>query len=102
VIDRARRVLDSLAVHHVDPSRPGAAADGDAEPARRGKAPRLHLKPAGTNGQLSLFTEYLAHPAVDALREVKLDALSPLEAFDVLRRLKHLAGTPQPDRTPAP
>ena len=44
----------------------------------------------GGNGQLSLFTEYVAHPAVEALREVKLDTMSPLEAFDALRRLREM------------
>jgi hypothetical protein len=43
---------------------------------------------------LSLFTEFLPHPAVDALREVKLDALTPLQAFDELRRLQQLLDKP--------
>ena len=30
------------------------------------------------------------HPAVEALREVKLDGLTPLQAFDELRRLTKL------------
>jgi len=98
VIDRARRVLDSLAVHHVDATPAGEAGPS---PARRGKGSRLHVPRDVGNGQLSLFTEYLSHPAVDALREVKLDVMSPLEAFDLLRRLKDLAGSPQGDRTPA-
>ena len=46
--------------------------------------------PLPANGQLSLFTEYVPHPAVDALREVKLDGLSPMQAFDALRRLHAL------------
>jgi hypothetical protein len=39
---------------------------------------------------MALFREYVAHPAVDALREVKLDHLTPLQAFDQLRKLKEL------------
>ena len=39
---------------------------------------------------MSLFTEYLPHPAIAELREVKLDALTPLQAFDTLRRLRGL------------
>jgi len=31
------------------------------------------------------------HPAVDALREVKIEAMSPMQAFDELRRIKALA-----------
>ncbi len=44
--------------------------------------------PKPQNGQLSLFTEYLPHPAVDSLRELKIETLTPLQAFDELRRLK--------------
>jgi hypothetical protein len=42
------------------------------------------------NGQLPLFTEYLPHPAIHQLQELKLDALTPLQAFDALRTLKLL------------
>ncbi len=38
--------------------------------------------------QPSLFTHYLEHPATDKLREADLNSLSPLEAFDMLRRIK--------------
>ncbi len=72
VVARAREVLSSLAVEH------GPRA-GERAP-----------MPTPLDAQLSLFTQYLAHPAMDALREVKLDTLSPLEAFDELRRLKGL------------
>jgi hypothetical protein len=30
------------------------------------------------------------HPAVGVLREAKLDSMSPLQAFDALRKLKEL------------
>jgi DNA mismatch repair protein MutS len=76
VIARAREVLSSLSVEH------SAAAKPVIPPP----------KPAREAAQLPLFTEYLAHPAVDALREIKLDALSPLQAFDTLRKLQDLAG----------
>lgn len=72
VVDRAREVLASLAVHHAHPA--GEAASGS--------------KPAMHNGQLSLFTEYLVHPALDQLKEIKLDGMTPLQAFDELRRLQ--------------
>jgi DNA mismatch repair protein MutS len=77
VVARAREVLSSLAVEH-GPRTSTPAPD----------APAVTHDP-----QLSLFTHYLAHPALDALREVKLDALSPLQAFDELRRLKGLIST---------
>lgn len=38
--------------------------------------------------QMGLFTEFVVHPAVEKLREADLNALSPLEAFDLLRKLK--------------
>jgi DNA mismatch repair protein MutS len=71
VVARAREVLASLAVHH----GPGARA---ARPA----------KAAPQEGQMALFTEYVSHPAVEAIRELKLDAMTPMQAFDALRRLK--------------
>jgi DNA mismatch repair protein MutS len=37
--------------------------------------------------QLSLFGGFAAHPAVDELRKVDLNNLTPLAAFDLLRRL---------------
>jgi hypothetical protein len=43
-------------------------------------------------GQLDLFTEYLQHPAVLALRKLDLSTMTPLEAFDTLRRLQAEAG----------
>jgi hypothetical protein len=49
------------------------------------------LKPVERGAQMSLFTEYVSHPALDVLRETKLDLLSPMQAFDALRRLKELA-----------
>mgnify|MGYP001203799892 CR=1 FL=1 len=76
VVERAREVLASLAVHSADlTSNNGVRSTPLAPP----------------DGQLSLFTEYLPHPAVEELRELKLDALTPLEAFDALRRLKQRA-----------
>lgn len=72
VVGRAREVLASLAVHH-----------GLGEPAATASQPS-----SSPNGQLGLFTEYLRHPAVDELKELKLDSMSPMQAFDALRRLR--------------
>ena len=36
-----------------------------------------------------LFTEYLDHPAMDELRKINLDQLTPIQAFDALRELKN-------------
>jgi DNA mismatch repair protein MutS len=77
-VARAREVLDSLAVHHHGP--------GDEK--ARGERRKAKVEPS--NGQLGLFTEYIAHPAVNELKEIKIDSLSPLQAFDALRQLKGL------------
>jgi DNA mismatch repair protein MutS len=61
-VDRASELLETLAVHSGE----------SAPPARRPE-------------QMSLFTEYIEHPAVEELRSLDLTALSPLEAFDILR-----------------
>ncbi|MDF1808720.1 MAG: DNA mismatch repair protein MutS [Phycisphaerales bacterium] len=74
VTERAREILDSLSVEHsnrVDTNRvtsPNNSSNNDA--------------------QLGLFTEFLPHPVVDALREIKLDTMSPMDAFDALRKLQ--------------
>ncbi len=68
VTERAKDVLGSLNVQHA-----GAV-----------QAPKHSPPPSG---QMSLFTEFVPHPAVDRLREIKLDEMSPMEAFDELRRL---------------
>jgi DNA mismatch repair protein MutS len=81
VVARGREVLGGLAVHHtgdVPPSR-GESGQGVGQSVARA---------APAEGQLGLFTEYVDHPAVGALREIKIEALTPLEAFDALRRLK--------------
>jgi DNA mismatch repair protein MutS len=83
VVARGREVLASLAVHHsMGQAAPGAASIPEARPARGAKPE--------PSGQLSLFTEYVEHPAVGVLRETKLDSMSPLQAFDALRKLKEL------------
>ena len=38
-------------------------------------------------GQLGLFTEYVEHPALAALRSLCLDDMTPLQAFDALRTI---------------
>lgn len=89
VITRAREILASLNVEHAPGQFTGAplAGESDGSHAAASTAPRSGgISPA----QMMLFTEYLPHPAVQALLEMKLEALSPLEAFDALRRLKDL------------
>jgi len=73
-IARARQILDTLAVHtdqaelEIEGRNQGAAA-----PSR--------------GAQMSLFTEYLPHPAVERLRGLSIESMSPMQAFDTLRQL---------------
>ncbi|MCA9290948.1 MAG: DNA mismatch repair protein MutS, partial [Phycisphaerales bacterium] len=76
---RATELLDSLVVHteHGSPRPAGAAA------------------PAPERGaQLGLFTEYVEHPVVPELRAVQIERLTPLDAFDLLRRLRDRVDAP--------
>ena len=70
-VRRASELLETLAVQ----TEPGPAIEAAAATAPPG-------------GQLGLFTEYLEHPAVDRVRTLDMERLSPIEAFDALRRLK--------------
>ncbi len=40
-----------------------------------------------SGAQMPLFTEFLPHPVLEELRATDLDSLTPLQAFDLLRRL---------------
>jgi DNA mismatch repair protein MutS len=75
VVSRANDVLKSLAVHT------GAEA---SKSKRRVDTSRI------AEAQMPLFKEYVPHPAVDALREVKLEELTPMKAFDTLRGLRDM------------
>jgi DNA mismatch repair protein MutS len=66
-VERAKAVLAALEAGQAAPARPAAASPGD---------------------QLSLFTQYLPHPALDRLRGIDLDHLTPMQAFDLLRELQ--------------
>ncbi|MCK6477246.1 MAG: hypothetical protein L6Q35_10490, partial [Phycisphaerales bacterium] len=80
VIERSREVLSSLAVQQ----------DSGAIAAARSAPARVPPASAPQDGQMALFTEYLRHPAVDHLREIKIESLTPIQAFDELRRIKQL------------
>ena len=70
VVKRASEVLNSLAVH--------TAQEHDA----------TTTIPAP---QMSLFTEYLPNPVIEELQAVDMNALSPMEAFELLRSLNRRA-----------
>ncbi len=96
VIGRAREVLASLAVHHGPATHANAPVDADNGAAAKSKKPRVPAtRVEAPGGQMGLFTEFVQHPAVDALRELKIENLSPLQAFDELRKLKDAAASKQ-------
>jgi DNA mismatch repair protein MutS len=96
VIGRAREVLASLAVHHGPATHANVPADADNGAAAKSKKPRVPAtRVEAPGGQMGLFTEFVQHPAVDALRELKIENLSPLQAFDELRKLKDAAASKQ-------
>ncbi|MHC4989969.1 MAG: DNA mismatch repair protein MutS, partial [Planctomycetota bacterium] len=76
-IDRASELLETLAVQ------------------TEATTPEVPDATAGSDRQMGLFTEYLTHPAVEELRELDLDSLTPLDAFDVLRRLRERTRSPE-------
>ena len=104
VTERAKEVLDSLAVQHDIGGGPDGVFSADASASRgtADSAPKTHApegprarKPdisriatRAPNSQMALFTEILEHPAVSEIRELKIDAMTPLQAFDLLRDIK--------------
>jgi hypothetical protein len=88
-VARAKEVLELLGTVEV--------ADALAGRVKEIVATTTHAPAAGSGRksaptpQLSLFTEYLEHPAVDELRKLDINALTPLAAFDLLRRLSESA-----------
>ncbi len=111
VVARAQQVLESLSVSHggdefdgggsggalhsaADPSRPAGARPGRARDRAHATdripgADRAHPRAPGAApaGQLGLFTEYVNHPVVEELKGLDLTKMTPMEAFDALRRL---------------
>ena len=81
MVDRANQLLAELAVSHGS-VLPTNAAHNPTDPQA--------TTPGGP--QMSLFTEYVDHPAVAELRELDLNALSPMQAFDALRRVREMLG----------
>ncbi|MBX9735785.1 MAG: hypothetical protein K2X32_02570, partial [Phycisphaerales bacterium] len=94
-IERAKQVLESLTVEHsgllgeIEAGPPTA----EAEPAPTRKGTRGRAGQRETSAQLALFTEFVEHPVVADLRGVKLDGMTPMQAFDVLRRMQERLGS---------
>jgi len=85
VTTRAAEVLESLSVQQ------GDRIDAKAITASSKKS----VAKANTDsaGQMGLFTEFVNHPVVNELREVKLDDMTPMQAFDALRNLQNRAAS---------
>ena len=82
VVQRATDLLGQLAVSHEGGTLIDATSPAGGNGSRR-------CTGMGNDPQMSLFaTEYIEHPAIDRLRHVELEKLSPLEAFDLLRQLR--------------
>ncbi len=78
VVDRANEVLGQLSISHSAPQ----VVPSPAKPYQATHSPDSQRKDA----QLSLFTEYLDHPVIEDLRKIDVNHLSPLEAFERLRK----------------
>jgi DNA mismatch repair protein MutS len=78
VVNRAAEILSEL----------------EQDELRRGGRPSLSGTPAADQRQLGLFQTIVeAHPVVAELRDTDVDRLTPLEALNLLARLKRDAGT---------
>ena len=71
VVDRANELLETLTVH---------TQQASIETSQQPIAP-----------QMSLFTEYLPSPLLDELKNIDINKLSPMEAFELLRDLSNRA-----------
>ncbi|MEM6553294.1 MAG: DNA mismatch repair protein MutS [Planctomycetota bacterium] len=71
ITTRANDLLQQLAVnHHTPPTKPAAP------------------ETIAASDPMPLFTEMLEHPIVDQLRQLDLNQLTPMQAFDALRQLQ--------------
>ncbi|HVZ94351.1 MAG TPA: DNA mismatch repair protein MutS [Phycisphaerales bacterium] len=91
VVKRAAALLESLSVSH---TADGEVGEGGGWRDRASAGGGGTASAAGMGGQMALFKEYVPHPAVEELKEIKLETLSPMEAFDALRRLVGRATAP--------
>lgn len=78
VITRASDLMNQLEVHTGAQPGNGVAALTNSKTTNKKE----------DDAQMALFTEFVEHPALTSLRESDLNALSPMDAFDLLRRLK--------------
>ena len=87
VINRASELLDTLSVQQA-----GTGEKLRAEHQRRIAAETMQH--SADDGQMSLFTQYVAHPVLAEVKALDLDALDPAMAVEQLRRIKRLVDAP--------
>lgn len=87
VTNRATEVLESLSVQQGERIDAKSITASNTKSVAKANADSNQ----NMNGQMGLFTEFLSHPVVDELREVKLDEMTPMQAFDALRALQSKA-----------
>ncbi len=79
VIGRASDLLASLSVSHDSIGEKTTAAADSGKPATR-------TQRADPSGQFGLFTEFVPHPVIEEIKKLDLDRMSPLQAFETLRK----------------
>jgi DNA mismatch repair protein MutS len=82
VVKRANELLGLLSVQHASVGSGAGTPEADEDTKAGTHRPRK------AEAQMSLFTEYIEHPAMARLRQMDLDTLSPMQAFDLLRQLR--------------
>ena len=97
VVARALELLGQLAVNHATTAAPGTAIAIASPETTAGDGTTRHPTQASPlQPQMSLFTEYVPHPALEALTQLDLTSLTPLQAFDTLRELQAKATSNTP------
>ena len=81
VINRANELMDSLSVSHS-----GVAGEAD----RRAAQARADANQFGLFAPPEPQAPAPPHPAIEQLKDTKLETMSPMQAFDTLRELKKL------------
>jgi DNA mismatch repair protein MutS len=87
VVQRANELLSQLAVNHQPAAAAGATTQAGSGASGGGGG--ASVQPPGQSDQFPLFTtQFAPHPALEQLRETDLDNLTPIQAFDLLRKLR--------------
>ena len=60
--------------------------DSIGETAESSGPPASRQQRSDPSGQFGLFTEYVPHPVIEEIKNLDLDRMSPIEAFEALRK----------------